>query len=118
MSLWLAAGAANGFLAVALGAFAAHGLKGRLDEQALGWIQTGVQYQMFHALALIAVAWLASRQEAQIWSLQLAGWGFLAGCVLFSGLLYVMALTGAEVAWGPSCRSAAWRSWPAGSGSS
>ncbi|MEM7225433.1 MAG: DUF423 domain-containing protein [Pseudomonadota bacterium] len=94
MSLWLAAGAVNGFLAVALGAFAAHGLKDRLDAQALGWVETGVQYQMFHTLALLAVAWLASREDVQGWSLQLAGWGFLAGCVLFSGLLYLMALTG------------------------
>ena len=94
MSFWLAAAAVNGFLAVALGAFAAHGLKGRLDEQALGWVETGVQYQMFHALALLAVAWLASREAVQGWSLLLAGWGFLAGCVLFSGLLYLMALTG------------------------
>ena len=96
MTPWLAAGAANGFVAVALGAFAAHGLKARLSEQALGWIETGARYQMWHALALLAVAWLASRQEASIWSLQLAGWGFLAGCVLFSGFLYLMALTGVK----------------------
>ena len=90
---WLAIGAANGFVAVAVGSFAAHGLEGRVSAEAQGWIATGLDYQMAHALALLAVAWLAGHGGG--WPVAAAGWAFLAGCVLFSGTLYVMALTGA-----------------------
>src|SRR5690606_40289799 len=75
---------------VALGAFAAHGLQPRLDAQALAWIDTGLRYQMFHALALLGVA-LLSRDAASL-TLQLAGWGFTLGTLIFCGLLYAMAL--------------------------
>jgi uncharacterized membrane protein YgdD (TMEM256/DUF423 family) len=92
--LWICAGAANGFIAVALGAFSAHLLRGRLSPQALGWIETATRYEMAHGLALLAVAWLAGRQARQPLALGVAGWAFLLGTLLFSGSLYVMALTG------------------------
>jgi uncharacterized membrane protein YgdD (TMEM256/DUF423 family) len=88
---WLAAGAINGFIAVAMGAFAAHGLKDRLAPGALEWVRTASTYEMWHALALMAVALLASRGPAA--ALRIAGWGFLVGCILFSGSLYLLALT-------------------------
>jgi uncharacterized membrane protein YgdD (TMEM256/DUF423 family) len=87
---WLAAGAINGLIAVAMGAFAAHGLKDRLAPEALDWVRTASIYEMWHALALIVVAALLPRSPA----VKIAGWGFLAGCVLFSGSLYLLALTG------------------------
>ncbi len=95
MRLWLCVGAVNGFMAVALGAFAAHGLNGEAWQSARQWIDTGAQYQMAHALALLAVAVLFGRAEgaARRW-LAVAGWCFLAGLVLFSGGLFVMALAG------------------------
>ncbi len=95
MRLWLCVGAANGFIAVAIGAFAAHGLEGEAWQSARQWLETGAQYQMAHALALLAVAVLSGRAEdaARRW-LAVAGWCFLAGLVLFSGGLFVMALAG------------------------
>lgn len=88
--LWLAAGAINGFTAVAMGAFAAHGLKDRLAPEALDWVHTASTYEMWHALALIAVAAVLPQSPA----VKIAGWGFLAGCFLFSGSLYLLALSG------------------------
>ncbi len=89
--MWALAGAANGFLAVAAGAFGAHGLRSRVSERMLEVFETGARYQMFHALALLAVAWLASQREGVA---DAAGWAMLAGVGLFSGSLYAMALTG------------------------
>ena len=82
-----------GFFAVAVGAFAAHGLKGRLSPEAMAWMQTGVQYHGWHALAaLIAlVFWRIAPAET---GFRLAAIAFLVGVVVFSGSLYVMALTG------------------------
>jgi len=82
----------SGFTATAIGAFAAHGLKSRLPEASLGWIETGVRYQFFHTAALLAVAlWLHIGAPVLVaWS----SWAFLAGIVLFSGSLYLMAFTG------------------------
>ena len=92
-------GAVSGFLAVAAGAFGAHGLKSRLDADALAVWETAARYQMYHALALVAVAWLGTRGEAAgRWATR-AGWAFVAGTVVFSGSLYVLALTGVK-AWG------------------
>jgi uncharacterized membrane protein YgdD (TMEM256/DUF423 family) len=94
--LILAAGL-NGLLAVALGAFGAHGLKtmlaGTADAaQRLEWWETAARYQMSHALALGLLAWLASRVA---WGgIAVGGWAFVAGIVLFSGSLYAMTLTG------------------------
>ncbi len=90
--LWLVAGATNGFVAVAMGAFAAHGLKDSLPGQALDWVRTGADYQMWHALALIGVA--AFQRDGTSGALTIAGSAFLIGTILFSGSLYALALTG------------------------
>lgn len=92
-SLFIALAAINGFIAVGLGAFAAHGLKSRLPEDLLAIFQTGVQYQMYHALALFGVGLLAM-QLSDSTLLRASGWLFVAGIVIFSGSLYVLALTG------------------------
>lgn len=93
---WYAAGT-SGFLAVALGAFGAHGLKGRLEPLADGakrleWWSTAAHYQLAHALALGLVAYLATRTGSIC--VQIAAIAFVAGTVLFSGSLYAMTLTG------------------------
>jgi uncharacterized membrane protein YgdD (TMEM256/DUF423 family) len=82
----LAAGAALGGLAVVLGAFGAHALNGRIDAEALGWWHTAVEYQMGHALALVALG-LSGRE----W-VRLPAWLMAAGALVFSGTLYAMAL--------------------------
>ncbi len=88
--LFLAAGSLSAFLSVAAGAFGAHALRARLGEELQAAFETGARYQMFHALALLAVAWAAPRLPGAA----AAGWLFLAGTVLFSGSLYALALTG------------------------
>ena len=85
-------GAVAGGLGVALGAFGAHALRGRLTEQMLSVFETGVRYHMYHALALLLVASVADRLGGRL--LNAAGWSFTAGIVLFSGSLYVLAATG------------------------
>ncbi len=92
MRLWICAAAVNGFFAVALGALAAHGLRGAAAPERLAWIETGSDYGLAHGLALIGVALLWGRAPPR--SLRLAGWGFLVGTLLFSGALYVMGMTG------------------------
>lgn len=92
MRFALAFAAASGFVAVALGAWAAHGLEARLGPQGLAWVRTGLDYQGWHAAALLAVAALAERRPGR-----LLGWAalaFVAGTVLFSGSLYLLAFTG------------------------
>ncbi len=86
------AGAVAGFLAVALGAFAAHGLKARLSSDMLAVFETGARYQMYHAFALFVAAWGWARWQARAFST--AGLLFAAGIVLFSGSLYALALSG------------------------
>ena len=81
-----------GFTGVALGAFAAHGLKDRLSEQYLAIFHTGVTYQLVHALALFGVALLATQLQSRL--VTWAGVCFALGIVLFSGSLYVLTLTG------------------------
>jgi uncharacterized membrane protein YgdD (TMEM256/DUF423 family) len=78
---------------VALGAFGAHALRERLDERMLANFETGARYQMYHALALLAVAWAASRFSTSQLPVY-AGWLFVVGIILFSGSLYLMAFTG------------------------
>ncbi|MFG0319499.1 MAG: DUF423 domain-containing protein [Planctomycetota bacterium JB042] len=85
-------GALLGGLAVVIGAFAAHGLEARLDAEALAWVETGARYQMFHALALLAVAAAAKSFPGR--AVRWAGWSFVAGTAIFSGSLYVLAATG------------------------
>ncbi|MBM7062380.1 DUF423 domain-containing protein [Pseudomonas sp. UL073] len=81
-----------GFTAVALGAFAAHGLKSQLSADLLAVFQTGVHYQMVHALALLGVALLSLHVPGR--ALLLAGGLFVLGILLFSGSLYLLSLTG------------------------
>ena len=81
-----------GFTGVALGAFAAHGLKGRLTEQYLAIFHTGVTYQLVHTLALFGVALLATHLPGRL--VTWAGVCFAVGIVLFSGSLYVLTMTG------------------------
>ena len=85
-------GALSAFIAVAAGAFGAHALRSRLSPDLLAAFETGARYQMYHALALVAVAWALSRWPTT--PVRTAGWLFLAGTVLFSGSLYLLALTG------------------------
>ena len=87
-------GAVSGFLAVAAGAFGAHALRTRLSPDLLAAFETGVRYQMYHALALLLVAWAATRWPGP--PVRAAGWLFVAGTVIFSGSLYLLALTGAR----------------------
>ncbi len=87
----------NGFLAVAMGAFGAHGLQRRLASvpdraQRLDWWETAAHYHLAHALALGMAAFLVARAPGM--PAQAAGWIILAGIVLFSGSLYFMTLTG------------------------
>ncbi len=88
---WLIVAAVSGFLAVALGAFGAHGLRNVLDLYGKVIYEKAVQYQMFHTLALLAVAVLQMTQPKL--SLNGAAWAFTIGMVLFSGSLYLLALT-------------------------
>jgi uncharacterized membrane protein YgdD (TMEM256/DUF423 family) len=92
--LFFIVGSLSAFLGVALGAFAAHGLKARLAPDLLAAFEVGVHYQMYHALALLAVAWACSRWGGTV--LTAGGWLFVAGTLLFSGSLYLLALTGAR----------------------
>ena len=90
--LFFALGSLSALLGVALGAFAAHGLKARLAPEMLATFEIGVRYQMYHAFALIAVAWASTRWPGVLPTV--AGGLFLAGILLFSGSLYIIALTG------------------------
>jgi uncharacterized membrane protein YgdD (TMEM256/DUF423 family) len=107
---WLRIGAVAGFLSVAFGAFAAHGLKDRPDlkpnpfdeaeavafkQRRLENFETAARYNMYHALAIVAVGLLAlSGRSGSSAALAVAGWAFLAGILLFSGSLYGYGLTG------------------------
>ncbi|MEL6161732.1 MAG: DUF423 domain-containing protein [Cyanobacteria bacterium J06623_5] len=89
--LFLAIASILGALAVMGGAFGAHALKGKLSESALGSFETGIRYQMYHAIALLLVALLIS-QYPQVKGFGVAGWGFVVGVILFSGSLYGLSL--------------------------
>jgi uncharacterized membrane protein YgdD (TMEM256/DUF423 family) len=90
--LFFTIGSLSGFLGVGLGAFAAHALKSRLDADLLAIFEVGVRYQMYHAFALLAVAWACTRWPGAI--LTASGWLFVSGTVLFSGSLYALSLSG------------------------
>jgi uncharacterized membrane protein YgdD (TMEM256/DUF423 family) len=103
-SFWIRVGANWGFLAVAIGAFGAHGLKDRFKslgdqfgplatERPEGIFQTATHYHAFCALAILAVGLLAATGRGGT-ALQVAGWSFLVGSLIFSGSLYVLAATG------------------------
>lgn len=94
MKIWLVAGAISGFLSVALGAFAAHGLQSRVGPAEIVVFETGARYQMYHALALLAVAWVAAQGGGTFATV--AGWAFVIGTILFSGTLYYLGFTGSR----------------------
>lgn len=91
--LFLAIASVLGGLSVIFGAFASHALKDKLSDRALEIWQTGTQYQMYHALALLLVALLLSRIETPPTFLNIAGFAFIAGVILFSGSLYALSLS-------------------------
>ncbi len=93
MKLFLFLGSINMFLAVALGAFGAHGLKSIISQEQLAVYQTGVHYHMIHALALVLVAILAGKIP-DTGLIPMAGWALFIGILLFSGSLYALTLTG------------------------
>lgn len=92
---WMLIGAIYGLLGVAAGAFGAHALRARLSGDLLAIYRTAVEYQFWHALALLAVGLLA-RQAAGVW-LTASGVAFTLGVLVFSGSLYILALSGIRV---------------------
>ena len=90
--VFFAIGAISAFIAVAAGAFGAHGLKGKLSEEMFTVFEVGVRYHMYHALALFAAAWAYNRWPGSltVWS----GWLFVAGTIVFSGSLYILSISG------------------------
>lgn len=85
-------GSLSGGLSVAMGAFGAHALKSRLSPVRLENFETSVHYQMYHALALLGASYAATRWPASLYPV-LSGWLFISGTLLFSGSLYLLALT-------------------------
>ena len=92
MKLFIIIGAINAFLSVALGAFGAHGLEGKVEQKYMETWQTAVQYQMFHSVGLLIVAVLLGKFPASA-LLSWSGWLMLIGIILFAGSLYVLSLT-------------------------
>ena len=90
--LFFGVGCVSAVVAVTLGAFGAHGLRGRLVPDMLMTFEIGVRYQMYHALGLLAVGLAFSRWPSS--TVALAGWLFIAGTLVFSGSLYGLSLTG------------------------
>ena len=93
--LFITLASLSGMLAVCFGAFGAHALRDRLDDYLMGVFETAVQYHFYHALALLAVGAIALNQP-QTAMLKSAGWLFLTGTIIFSGSLYILALTGTK----------------------
>jgi uncharacterized membrane protein YgdD (TMEM256/DUF423 family) len=94
VKIWLLLAAFFGLLSVALGAFGAHSLKNILDEYGKSIYEKAVLYQMFHSMALFAVGVLQHLFKGI--SISPAGFGFLIGILLFSGSLYVLAISGVK----------------------
>lgn len=92
---FLAAGAFFAGLGVMLGAFGAHTLEGRVTPERLDVFETGVRYQIYHALALLVLAWICS--QTTVWQAHWSGYLFIAGILIFSGSLYLLVLT--DTAW-------------------
>jgi len=92
MKLFLLFGVINGFLAVALGAFGAHGLEGKISDKALATWEKAVNYQMFHTMALFVVGILMGKVTGG--NMGASGWFFFIGIILFSGSLYIYSLSG------------------------
>jgi uncharacterized membrane protein YgdD (TMEM256/DUF423 family) len=93
--LFITLASLSGMLAVMLGAFGAHGLRGKLDDHATGIFETAVQYHFYHSLALLAVGIIALTQP-QTALLKSSGWLFLVGILVFSGSLYLLAVSGVK----------------------
>lgn len=113
MDGWVLAGSVLAFLAVGLGAFGAHALRAKIPAERLAVYQTGVQYHMAHAIALVAVGTLSGRPAPV--PVNVAGGLFVAGVALFSGSLYALAVTGnrrlgAVTPFGGLCFLAGWLS--------
>ena len=94
MKIFVLLGSIFALIGVGAGAFGSHALADRVDQRMIEIWETAVQYQMYHALALFAVAWL-HEQTGAVTSL-VAGWSFTAGILVFSGSLYLMVFTGAR----------------------
>ena len=92
MKLFITLGAVNGFLAVALGAFGAHMLEGRIPDKYIATWGTAVQYQMFHAVGLLVIGLLAGKLGT-LPSINWSGYLMFAGIIFFSGSLYVLSVT-------------------------
>ena len=95
--IFLAIAAIFGGISVASGAFGAHALKERLSERSLEIFETAARYQMYHALALLLVALLLSREEFPQPTLVVSGWSFIIGILIFSGSLYALSLTNIKI---------------------
>lgn len=116
---WIAAGAVSAFVAVAAGAFGAHALRETMPPDRLAIFETAARYQMLHALALVACGLLPAEWGGRQW----AGRLFVAGTLLFSGSLYILAFTGVRkwgavtpfggVAWLVGWAVLAWSAWTA-----
>lgn len=112
MKIFIILGAINAFLAVALGAFGAHGLEGKLEPKYLETWKTGVTYQMFHATGLLIIGVMLGKLPANS-LLSWSGWLMFIGIILFSGSLYVLSVTkisilGAVTPFGGLAFLAAW----------
>jgi len=95
--LFFIIGALFGFLGVAAGAFGAHALRSKLPPDMLTVFEVGIRYQMYHALALLAVAWAATQFHQGL--AHTSGWLFVIGTIIFSGSLYLLTFTGVKT-WG------------------
>jgi uncharacterized membrane protein YgdD (TMEM256/DUF423 family) len=93
--IFIVIGALSAFIGVAAGAFGAHGLKSRISPEMLSIFEVGVRYQMYHAFALIATAWVAAKWPSSI--VAVAGWFFVIGTILFSGSLYLLSVSGVKL---------------------
>jgi uncharacterized membrane protein YgdD (TMEM256/DUF423 family) len=91
--LFITLASLSGILAVVFGAFGAHALKGKLDDQALKVFETAVQYHFYHTFALLVVGVIALNQPQTV-LLKSSGWLFVIGILVFSGSLYLLSLTG------------------------
>jgi uncharacterized membrane protein YgdD (TMEM256/DUF423 family) len=90
--IFLFLGAVNAMVSVLLGAFGTHGLKSKLSAQAMSTFQTGVEYHFYHSLGLLIVGIFIS--QLPVMGIKVTGWLMFAGIILFSGSLYLLALTG------------------------
>lgn len=88
-------GSGFAFLGIALGAFGTHGLRDRISEANLKIWQTGVQYHLIHAVAIVLVGLLAAHESGR--ALRAVGWLMAAGIVIFSGSLYALAVTDVKI---------------------